>query len=238
MFKRIVITAAVVAGAMSALPSSAQTAPQLAGTRLDLTVRGEVSRTPDIALISAGVVTQAVDARAALSANALRMTRVLAALKKAGVQARDITTSNIALSAQYRYADNQSPVITGYQATNSVSIRFRDIAQSGAILDTLVAEGANQINGPTLSIEKPEAAMDEARIAAMKTARIRADLYAKAAGLTIKRIVSVTESNDGPSPQPYPMMAMARSESAAAKTEIAAGEQAVGVTLSVTYELN
>lgn len=229
--------AAMMAGAAIPAMAGAQTAPRLDGTRLDLSVRGEVTRVPDIAIITAGVVTQAIDARTALADNAAKMSRVLSALKKAGIEARDVSTSNISLSPQYRYVENVPPVITGYQASNTVTVRFRDIAKAGGILDTLVSEGANSINGPTLTIDKPEVALDEARLAAMKTARARADLFARAAGLSVRRIVSISEAGDGPGPQPYPVATMARGD-AAAKTEIAAGEQAIGVTLSVTFELN
>lgn len=228
---------AMMAGAALPGVADAQTAMKLDGTRLDLSVRGEVSRVPDLAVISAGVVTQAEDARGALAENAARMSRVLAALRKAGIEPRDVATSNIGLSPQYRYVENLPPVITGYQANNTVTVRFRDISKAGAILDTLVKEGANSINGPTLTIDKPEAALDEARAAAMRMARARADLYARAAGLTVRRIVSISESGDGPGPQPYPVAMMARGD-AAPKTEIAAGEQAIGVTLSVSFELN
>ena len=89
------------------------------------------------------------------------MAGVLAALKQAGIAARDIRTANVSLSPQYRYTDGQAPVITGYQANNSVSVRFREIAKSGAILDALVREGANQIDGPTLSLDQPDAALDD-----------------------------------------------------------------------------
>lgn len=228
--------------ALAAIPSvaSAQTltgpVQTIAGTRLDIVARGEVLRVPDVAVIAAGVVTQARDAKSALAGNAARMARVLTALRGAGVAERDISTSQIALSPQYRYVQNVAPAITGYQANNTVSIRFRDVAKSGAILDALVAEGANQIDGPNLRIDKPEAALDEARTAAIGTARTRAEIYARAAGLAVKRIVSISESGDfGGGPQP-PMMAMQR-ESAQAKSEIVPGEQAVGVTVSVTFEL-
>lgn len=234
-----VIAAVAVAGAMAPPMADAQVAQQLAGTRLDIVARGEVTRVPDVAVISAGVVTQARDAQAALSANATQMARVLAALKRAGVADRDVATSSIGLSPQYRYADNQPPVITGYQANNSVTIRFRDIGKSGAILDALVTAGANQISGPNLTIDKPAAALDEARTQAMATARARAELYARAAGLTIRRIVSIAESGEEGSPRPYPMVMMARGMAdAVAKTEIAPGEQQIGITLSVTFELN
>ena len=123
------------------------------GTRLDLSVTGEVSRVPDIANISAGVVTRAASATAAISQNAVRMERVRAALKRAGIEDRDIQTNSINLNPEYRYQDNHAPVLTGYTASNQVSIRFRDIRNIGKILDALVAEGDNQINGPNLSID-------------------------------------------------------------------------------------
>ena len=125
-------------------------------------------------------------------------------------------------------------MITGYQASNQVNVRFRDIARAGAILDVLVREGANQINGPTLTLDRPEAALDEARLAAVKQARARADLYAGAAGLRVKRIVSITEA-EGFSP-PVPVMAQ-RANMAEAKTDVLPGEQQVGVSVSVVFEL-
>jgi uncharacterized protein len=220
-------------------PVAAQAAPPILpdGTLLDVSAEGRTTRVPDIATIRAGVVSQGVTAAAALSDNAARMARVLAAVKRAGVQSRDVQTSNVSLSPQYRYADGKPPEITGYQASNSVSIRFRDIARSGAILDALVAEGANQIDGPSLSIDQPEAALDEARTDAVKRARARAELYARAAGLNVARIVSIAEAgqNDGgsPSPRVYAMTVRA----APAPTQIAAGEADVTVTLSVRFLL-
>jgi uncharacterized protein len=211
-------------------------APALAGTRLELVARGEVRRVPDIAVITAGVVTQSRDASSAMRENATRMARVIAALKNAGIAERDIATASVNLSPQYRYVENQAPVITGYQASNQLSIRFRDIARSGTILDTLVTEGANQIAGPNLQIDKPQTAFDEARVSAVRQARSRAELYAGAAGLRIKRIVSITEQ-EGYAPPPMPMMQMARGESADAKTEVLAGEQTLSVALNVVFEL-
>jgi uncharacterized protein len=155
--------------------------PTLNGTRLEISVRGEVKRVPDVAVISTGVITQSADAATVMRDNAARMARVLAALKRAGVADKDVTTSAVNLSPQYRYNNNQPPVITGYQANNQVTVRFRDITRSGAILDALVKEGSNEINGPSLTIDKPEAALDEARIAAITAGRARAEVYASAA---------------------------------------------------------
>lgn len=219
--------------------ATAQTvpAPVADGTLLDIIAEGHVARAPDVATIRAGVVTQGQTASAALADNAARMARVLAALKKAGVAARDVRTASVSLSPQYRYTDGQAPALTGYQASNSVAVRFHDIAKSGSILDALVAEGANQIDGPSLSIDQPDAALDEARTLAVKVAQARAALYAKAAGLSVSRIVSIAESgaNDGASP-PSPVL-YARAAKVADSTQIAAGETDVSATLSIRFLL-
>ncbi len=227
--------AALLLGAGTAFAQSVPGQPVISGTRLDVTAEGAVSRTPDLATISAGVVTQALTASAAMRENATRMAATVAGLKKAGVADRDIQTSSLNLSPQYRYADNKAPEITGYQASNQVSVRFRDIKRAGAILDALVAQGANQINGPAFSVEKSDSALDEARIAAIKTARARADLYAQAAGLHVKRILSISESQGYSSP-PYPMAMAVRSDKAA-DTAIEAGEQKLSVNVAVSFEL-
>lgn len=209
----------------------------ITGTRLDLQARGESRVVPDIAVISAGVVTQAADAGTAMRENAARMSRVLAALKAAGLADKDVQTQSVNLSPQYRYANNEVPVITGYQANNTVTIRFRDIGKSGAVLDALVKQGANQISGPNLTVENPDAAQDAARLAAMKTLRARAELYAKAAGLKVGRILQLSESVDYNSPSPMPMMARMAADSSMEKTSIAAGEQGIGVTVNAVFEL-
>lgn len=230
-----------IAAAAAALPltAAAQVAAPGAivpeGTLLDVVAEGEASRVPDIATIRAGVVTQAPTAAAALTANATQMKTVLAALKAAGVADRDVQTATISLNPQYRYAENQPPVITGYQASNNVSVKFRDIAKSGNILDALVKQGANQIDGPNLSIDQLEAAQDEARTDAVKRARARAELYAKALGMRIDRLVSLSEGNDGGMPGPVPMM-MARAE-AKDSTQVVPGEQQVNVTIRVRFLL-
>jgi hypothetical protein len=220
-------------------PAAAQsTLPKILadGTILDVTATGKTTRVPDLATIDAGVVTQAATASAALGDNAARMARVLAALKAAGAQDRDIATSTVRLNPQYQNADNQQPTITGYQATNTVSIKFHDIARSGAILDALVKQGANQIDGPNLSLSQPDAALDEARTDAVARARARAELYAKAAGLSVSRIVSISENgDDAGSPPPRPMM-FARANAVPA-TQIEPGETDVSVTLSVRFLL-
>ena len=218
--------------------ASAQTAQvmvPMAGTRLDVSAIGEVSRIPDVAIISAGVVTRQPTASAAIQENAARMERVLAALKRAGVPDRDVQTSSINLNPEYRYQENQPPQLNGYTASNQVSVRFRDIRNSGRILDALVAEGANQINGPTLTIDKPETALDEARTQALATGRARADFYARALGKRVVRLVSVSEGGGNYPAPPMPMMMEARTQSA--DTKIVPGEQKLQVALSMVFEL-
>jgi len=232
----LMLGAALVPAAAEA-QQTATFAQPIAGTRLDVSATGEATRVPDVAIISAGVVTRASTARSALEQNAARMERVRAALKRAGIADRDIQTSNISLNPEYRYVQDQPPRLTGYTASNQVSVRFRDIAKSGDILDALVAEGANQINGPTLTIDRPEVALDEARTKAVAIGRARADLYARALGMRVVRLVSVSEGGANyPVPPPMPMYARAES-SQAADTKIEAGEQKLSVSLSMVFEL-
>ncbi len=227
--------------AMTAVPMAAPALAQdaaarpIAGARLDVAAVGEVRRVPDIVNINAGVVTQAPSAVEAIRQNAAQMTSVRRALERAGIAARDIQTSNVSLNPEYRYADNQPPQLVGYRASNQVNVRFRDIEASGRILDALVAQGANQINGPMLGIDRPEAALDEARTAAIANARARAELYARALGMRVVRVLSVSEGGAMPQP-PMPVLRMQAAD-AGASTEIAAGEQVLSVSLTVSFEL-
>jgi len=235
------LLAALMLGA-AALPTvaDAQQSPAItqtiAGTRLDISATGEVTRVPDVAIISAGVVTRSQTAAGALSEAADRMAKVLAALKRAGVEDRDVQTSNVSLNPEYRYPENQPPQLVAYTASNTVNVRFRDIRSSGKILDALVGQGANQINGPNLTIDKPEAALDEARAKATATARARAELYARSLGLRVVRVVAMSESGGYAPPPPMPPMVMQASD-ARAYTKIEPGEQKLQVTLAVTFEL-
>ena len=234
------LVAALMFGA-AALPSvavaqQAAITQTIAGTRLDVNATGEVTRVPDLAVISAGVVSRSGTASAALQDTANKMTRVIAALKRAGVQDRDIQTSSVSLNPEYRYPENQAPQLVGYTASNSVTIRFRDIRNSGKILDVLVAEGANQISGPSMTVEKPDAALDEARAKAVAVGRGRAELYARSLGLRVVRIVSVNESGGYYAPPPPAPMMMARAERDSS-TPVQPGEQKLQVSLAMTFEL-
>ena len=215
--------------------ANAQSVP--APTTLTITAEGRTAQTPDIAEVSGGVVTTAPTATAAMRENAERMNAVVAAVRKAGIAERDIQTTGLNLSPQYKYGNNEAPVLTGYQATNTISVRVRKIAETGKLLDTLVGVGANQISGPNFRIEAADAALDEARVAAVATARSRAELYAKAAGKRVSRIASIAESA-GFDPGPRPMMARAVMKDEMAPSPVAPGEVALTVNVTMVFELD
>lgn len=223
-----------------ATPTLADAPPPI--PTLTLTAEGHATRTPDLALFTAGVSTTGTSAGAALSANAAAMSRVIAALKGAGIEARDIQTSSISLNPVYEQRpDNQaystSARIVGYQAGNSVSIRVRKLDAFGKVIDTLVAAGATNINGPDFQLDNPDAAQDDARRDAVAKARARAELYAKAAGLKLGRILSIREGGQdgGPIARPFAPMLMARA--APAPTPVEAGEQDITAQVTIVFEL-
>jgi uncharacterized protein len=237
----------------AALPVAAQAQmtgpiPMIAegSTLLTVTANGEATRTPDLAMFSAGVTTQGQTASAALAENSTRMTAVIAALKRAGIAERDIQTSNLNLNPVYAqpkrlpdgsYEDGDRAII-GYQASNTVSVKQRKLGEYGKVIDALVNAGANQVNGPSFMVDDSEGALDEARIKAMTASQKRADLYARAAGLRVARIVSISESG-GYAPQPvmYRRAAMDSASPAPPPPPIAAGELELSSSVTVQYEL-
>ncbi len=239
----LALAAALAFGAATAMTASAQTPSGYVATDstlLSVSATSDAKRTPNIATISTGVVTQAADANAAMRANAEQMAKVVAAIKAAGIAERDIQTSGINLSPQYRYVENQPPAITGYQANNNVNLVVRDLSKLGKILDSLVATGANQINGPTFDIDDKEkdVAFDEARRGAIEKAQARAEMYAKTLGMKVRRIVSVSEGGRFAPPMPMPMMAMRMEKAgAAADTSVSPGENTLSMSLDVVFEL-
>jgi uncharacterized protein len=252
--------------AATATTAVAQPAPNVAvsplgsnSALLSVTGEGRSRRTPDLALFSAGVVTQGRTAAEALSENSQRMDSVIAALRRAGVAQRDIQTSSISLQPRYSDPERDAQIrarelrqpyvppaqpepsrIIGYEARNSVQVRVRRLPEMGRIIDTLIASGANQVDGPSFTLDEPKQALDEARTEAVATARERAELYARAAGMRVVRILSITEgggyypvqeifvtgqrvgSPGAPPPPPPP---------------IAPGELTLGVSVSVQFEL-
>lgn len=245
MFLFAAAAAALVPLAAQAQVMSNSPVVSAGNTLLSIAAEGKSARTPDLAVFTAGVTTQGKTAGEALGENAQRMTSVIAALRKTGIAERDIQTSNLSVNPVYgqpkRLPDGsyeqQDPVIIGYQASNQVSVRQRKLDQYGKVIDTLVAAGANQVNGPAFQIDSPDGALDEARIEAMKKARARADLYAKAAGLRVVRILSISENAGWAPPQPPVLFARAEMASAPKASPVAAGELEMTVAVNVSYEL-
>lgn len=236
---RYLILGLAAASALASIPASAQVGQSVQpvavdGTILDISAEGRTTRVPDLAIVSAGVTTQAPTAGEAYKAANAKMSQVIAALRAAGVAERDIQTSSVSLNPQYRNRENQDPVIFAYQANNSVTVRFRDVSKAGAVLDVLVKAGVNTISGPNLVLSKPDEAMDEARVDAIGKARARAELYAKAAGLRVDRILLISDSN---APVRPIMMRGVAGFAADQALEVMPGESEVSVTVTVRFLL-
>lgn len=211
--------------------------PMFAKQVLEITVQENVSTPPELATVGAGVTITAPTAAEAMQQNAKQMTAVYESLKKAGIEDKNIQTSGINLNPQYNYnsSNGDQPRLVGYQASNNVNVLVHDLANLGKTLDALVAAGANQINGPTFDVKDRDAHLDAARAAAVENARKRAEIYAKAAGLKVKRLISISEQPSHGGPVPV-MRAMAM-DSAAAKTPVAAGSLDIGLSALIRFEL-
>ena len=213
------------------------------GTLISISAQGEASRTPDTADISAGVVTEAVESKAAMQANAEQMEKLMKAIKKAGIDEKDVQTSGISLMPRYSYPENSagSPdrpgrEITSYMARNTVSITVRKLDDLSEVIDALAAAGANQIYGPSFSIGEPEPLLDEAREKALQQARARAESYAKELDTKVRRIVSISEGSHGNMPRPMMRAEMASAKDSAS-TPVAPGETTMSVNLELVFEL-
>lgn len=217
--------------------SATQAAPHTVPTIM-VTAQADMRVAPDMATINAGVVTQSTTADAAMQDNRTKMNAVFAALKKAGIAEKDMQSSGITISPQYKYAENMPPEVTGYQASNSVNVILRDMSAIGGVIDALVSQGVNQLNGPTFDVEDKDKALNAARTEAVKKARARAELYADAAGVKIARLQNISEQSMMSPQTPYPMMRMAAMDSAAASTPVAPGEVLLSVSVGMTYEIS
>jgi len=231
----LLLTAGAAPAALAqAAPPAADT--MFRATTLNLAAYGEVNAAPDMASISLGVTTQARTAAEAMQANAARMAQVMAALKKAGIAAKDIQTSGLNLNPQYVYEQNVPPRLTGYQASNQVAVIVHDLARLGAAVDATVTAGANQVNGISFGLNEPTASENAAREAAVKALQAKADLYAKATGYRVGRLVSLSEGGGYTPGPPMPMVMMAAKREAA-DTSISPGELKIRIDVSGLYEL-
>jgi hypothetical protein len=220
------------------------TAPMTLPVRADdpkptLSMSGDahIAVAPDMAQVSVGVVAQGRTAREASEANAKAMAAIVSGLKADGVQPRDIMTTNYSIQPLYSQTSStrsEAPRITGYQVSNMVAVRVRDLTKVGDVLDRVVALGSNQVHGIEFIVSDQSTKLDQARVAAVEDAQRKADLYARAAGLKLGRIVALSEGGDEAAPPPRPMMRTAAAEAA---TPIEAGERQLSMTVRIVWEL-
>lgn len=219
-----VCSLALLAGCMAASVASA-------AERL-VTATGEatVAVTPDAAIIRIGVTGSAKTAREASDANAQQMTGVLAAIKDTGIADRDVQTSRLSLQPQYDPNRSGAARLLGFQVTNQLTIKIRDIDKLPGILDRAIGAGANEMSGLEFIVSEQSKLLDQARDDAMADARRKAERYAKAAGVKLGHVMSIAE--EGSSPPPRLMQAMR-----AGAAPIAPGEQTLRAAVTVTYEI-
>ncbi|WP_417768118.1 SIMPL domain-containing protein [Stappia sp.] len=237
---RIALFSAAVALAATTLPARAET-PRVA--TIDMVGTGTVTAAPDMAILTSGVVSDADTAGDAMSANTAAMSAVIGRIKDSGIEERDIQTSGFSVQPRYRQVKSGSldngeyrSEIVGYRVTNNVSVRVRDLAKLGGLLDTMVRDGANQVGGVNFIVSDADKLKDEARKEATADAIRKAKIYAEPAGIKLGRVLSISEQDYSP----RPMMMMARAEmkmDGAAPAPIEAGETALDVRVNISWEI-
>lgn len=206
------------------------------GPVVELNVYESVDVAPDTATIGAGVTTEAATATEALRQNSAEMQKVIARIKALGVAEKDIQTTGINLNARYDYDQaTQRQVFRGYMASNRVSVILRKIDDTGRVLDALVAAGANDISGPSFSIDDDTAAKDAARKRAVERAQAQAKAYAEMLGYDGAKVLAISEGLTGNSPMPQ--MAEMRIATKVDAAPVQPGMVQAGVNISITYEL-
>ena len=235
---RKLILAAMLAssGMMASGAMATQVNITTANPVIDLNISETVEARPDIATFSTGVQTMAPTASEAVRANNVQMASVVARLKKLGIAERDIQTTQINLNQQFDYRDGQQ-IFKGYQASNMVNAKLRDLKKLGAFLDALAVDGATSFNGPTFGIDDDSKFQEAARDKVWATAMNRARNLARKAGYTDVRVLRVEESDQGRSYTPMPMLARSMDAAAEKTTPISPGELSVGASMSFTFEM-
>ncbi len=211
--------------------------PVWAETTGQITVNGEgsVFAVPDMAVITMGASSESETAKEAMDQTSDITAAILDQLAQAGVAARDIQTSDLSLNPLWsnRSSSDSRPRIDGYQASNRVTVRVRELANLGIILDAVLSDGANQLGGLQFTLSEPEPLMNEARVKAVADARARAELFANAAGVELGPLLSLSESG-ARAPRPE-MFGMARS--ADSEVPVAQGETELRASVTLVYEI-
>ena len=234
-----VSAACAIAMAIPFAANAASVEIEAEGPVIELSVYETVDAAPDIVTIGAGVSTQANTAVEALRTNSVEMRQVIDRILALGIAEEDIQTSGINLNAQYDYDQpSRQQVFRGYQVSNRVSVKLREIEETGRVLDALVAAGATDLSGPSFGIEDDEAAKETARERAIVRARERANAYAKMVGYDGVRVLAISESIQGGGPPPRPMMVQATARSEMADSPpVQPGQVSTGVNITIKYEM-
>jgi len=211
-----------------AAPAMAQTPPPM----ISVTGEATVSVPPDQAQIDGGVTSDAKTAREASDANNAAMGRVLLALKGAGIDEKDYQTSRLSLQPQYAPNRSGPSPVVGYRASNRVTVRLRDVTKVAGIIDVLVGAGANELGGINFMVSQASKLLDDAREKAIADARRKAEIYAKAAGVTLGEPLSI--SGEGSAAPVFRGKMMAPMQAGAA---VAQGEETLSVTVSVSWAI-
>ncbi|MGF1649928.1 MAG: SIMPL domain-containing protein [Hyphomicrobiaceae bacterium] len=196
---------------------------------------GSVAAEPDQALISTGVSTQGRTAADALTANSKLMANVIDGLKALGIAPQDMQTADFSINERYTSAPGQEARVTGYEVRNSLSVRVRNLAQLGEVLDKATALGANQFGGLTFLVSEAETLTDAARKAAVTNARRRAETLAQAAGVALGDIISITE---GGAAMPRPMPMARGMIEAAQSVPIEAGQNELRTSVEIVWKID
>ena len=229
------------AAAAAPLAAKAQETARPRESTVIVTGEGTAEMAPDMALVDLGVVKDAKTAREALDANNKAMADILAAMKDAGIEARDLQTSGFAINPQYQFpqsttGENPPPILLGFQVSNTVTLRVRDLSKLGEILDKAVTLGANHGGGIRFVNDKPDAAVSTARARAVENAIAKAKELTAAAGVGLGRVLEISETSFRAEPMPM-MRAMAKDFAAGGAVPVATGENSYSVVVNVTFAL-
>ena len=198
---------------------------------------GRVTAAPDMGHIQLGVRRQAATAAGAMSAANQAAAAVLAEVTARGIEERDVQTTRIGLNPVWEHRQNQPAKVVGYEAVNDLAIRVRDLDDMGTLLDALVNEGANTVQGISFAIDDSDTLRSEARLAAIKDARAKAETLAEGAGVALGGVRAVSELGAG---RPQPMMRqmnMAAADSMESSVPIAAGEMEIAVRVQAVWDI-
>lgn len=210
-------------------------AQQIGEGRITVTGVGTVEAVPDMAVMTLGVTKEAKDAKAALRETSDAVALILERLGEKGVDPRDVQTSDLSLTPVWsRYDNTNKPrEITGFAASNRVTVRVRDLATLGGILDEVTTLGANTFNGLSFAVKEPKPLHDLARTKAVADAKDKAQQLARAAGIKLGAVISMSEQGNIPTPRPMMRASMAE----AMDVPVAAGEVQFQNSVNMVFEI-